>query len=107
MLTIVKNDPIPTGVAILPFIATAMEKGRDPISDPTRDGGIFVTDDIVAIAADMEVVVKTTFKGSHEKFHLALLQEIGRAYVNGDNPIEEVGLWLTACLEEDTTVLST
>ncbi len=106
MLRIVKTEPPPTGIALLPFIANAMKNGKDPISDPTRDGGIFVTEDIVAIAADMEMVVKSNFKGSHANFHMALLQEIGRAYVNGDNPIEEVSLWLTTCLE-DEIVLST
>ncbi len=104
MLTIVKNDPVPTGPEILPFIAKALEEGRDPINDSTRDGGILVPDDIVSIAADMETVAEVTFHKDYRKFHVALLTEINRAKNNGDDPIEEVRLWLNTCLDEDTVL---
>ncbi len=104
MLVVVEKDPPPTGADILPFIAKALEEGRDPINDSTRDGGILVTDDIVSIAADMEVVAETTFKRNYGKFNVALLIEIERAQKNGDDPIEEVALWLRSCLDEDTAL---
>jgi hypothetical protein len=104
MFKVVKTEPPPEGADILPFIAKAMEEGRDPIADPTREGGIFVPEDIVAIAADMELVVQTTYDGFYSEFHVALLTEINRAKENGDDPIEEVRLWLQSCLEDDTSL---
>lgn len=106
MLEVVKTDPPPKGAEILPFIARAIAEGRDIISDPTRDGGIFVTEDIVAIAADMELVLQTTYVGSHHTFYVDLLAEIERAVANGDDPIEEVRLWLLSHLEDDDSALS-
>ena len=104
MLTLIEKKPPPTGVDILPFIARALEEGRDPINDSTRDGGIMVPDHILSIAADMETVVETTYRRNYREFHVAQLTEIQRADNNGDDPLEEVALWLQACLIEEAYI---
>jgi hypothetical protein len=104
MLKFVGKETPPTGAEILPFIAKALEEGRDPISDPSRYGGIFVPENIVAIVADMELVIQSHFGGRHQEFHLALLAEIARATTNGDDPIDEDKLWLDSCIEDGSSL---
>ena len=85
---------------ILNEITVARVHGRDLIEEPTREGGIFVDDETLAIVADIEIVVTNNFNGDFKKFHHEFLMEIKRAHSNGDDPIEELRLWLRSFSEE-------
>ena len=88
-------------VDILPLLVKAMTDGRDMIEDPSREGGIFVNDEIIAIAADMEEVARTAYHGDFPRFNGDLLAEIGRAMKKNENPLEEVAAWLEGLLADN------
>ena len=90
-----------SAIEILPFIAKAMGDGRDVIEDSSREGGIFVDDEIIDIAADMEEVASTAYHGDFSGFCGELLAEIKRAIEKGDDPIEEVAAWLEGLLADN------
>ncbi len=70
-----------------------MENGKDIIEMPTALGGIFVDDETIQVAADMEVVASDHFH-DFKAFNVALLTEINRAIKNELDPFEEIKLWL-------------
>ncbi len=80
-----------------------MAEGRDLIEEPSSQGGIIVDDKTVELAADMEEVALSYFHGNFTEFNAAFLEEIQRASQNGDDPIEEVRLWLNDFLDEKVT----
>ncbi len=93
-------------VDFLPRIAEALALGRDIIEESTATGGIFVPEEIVTMAADMEIVATENYGRNFKKFNTDLLAEIQRATKNGDDPMEEVRLWLDQYLQDDGKVLS-
>lgn len=103
-------------VELLPLIAQAMANGKDPIEDPTREGGIFVDDEIIAIATDMELVLQHIYiprskEQAFFEFYKDLLAEMKRASEMELDPVEEVSCWLEGLLHDEekkqtATVLS-
>lgn len=84
----------------LQIIASALSTGMNLLEEPTRNGGIIVDDETLTLASDMELVARDHFAGNFTRFNAEFLNEVRRANSNGDDPIEEVRLWLLSFLPE-------
>lgn len=87
-------------VAIIVDLARRYEQGKNPVEDPSREGGIFIDEETLALAAKMETVL-SLFEQRRTKpeFFQDLLQVLERATEDDDDPIEAVETWLSAWLE--------
>jgi recombinational DNA repair protein (RecF pathway) len=87
-------------VATVIELARGYERGGNPVEDPSREGGLFVDEETLTLAAKMESVLDIF--GRHrtkQEFFQDLLQVLDRASEEEDDPIEAIEVWLNAWLE--------
>lgn len=98
-------------VVDLTALLQARSYGHDLIEDPSIIGGIFVDDDVIRIAADIENVAKIGFGGDIKAVCAVMLQVMRRTLVtdedgNTEDPFDAARDWLDGWLENDSEVLS-
>ena len=90
--------PVMPAIEIVKAIAQSYVDEGNLIEDP--DGPI-VDDEIIAIAADMEVAIADRYGRDPIMFNFALLTKIKRAAKQGLDPIEVIKDWLADLLREE------
>ncbi len=84
-------------------LARGYEDGRNPVEDPSRFGGIFVDEETLALAADMETALALYERAGRPKaqFFRDLLEVLERANETDEDQINAVKDWLGAWLKPD------
>lgn len=89
-------------VATIIDLARGYEQGKNPIEDASRDGGLFVDEETIALVAKMETVLGLYCqKKTKRQFFSDLMQVFERATEEHEDPIEAVETWLNAWLETE------
>lgn len=87
-------------VSVVTNLACGYKDGKYLLEMPSVDGGIFVDDETLALAAQMELVLELfTNNGRKQKFYTDLLQVLARADEDKEDPIEAVTTWLNAWMD--------
>jgi hypothetical protein len=87
-------------VDLVSKIAAAQTQGINLLEIPTREGGIFVDDETIAIAADMEVVARDHFVDFGE-FNQHLLLKIQAAKLANLDVLTEIKTWLATFANDE------
>jgi len=81
-------------------LARGYEQGKNLVEDPSRDGGLFVDDETLALAAKMESVLEIfSARKTRQEFFSNFLQVLERAVEDREDQIEAVEAWLNAWLD--------